>query len=331
MTTENKKQPNMHTEEDVDQIDELSKGTLRSYINKAGGQMLGAAVKAMDGHKFTDSQKAKLQKRADTVDKAVDKFKAKKEEVELEDMNLSTVSEDVDALFAGEELSEEFKTHAKAIFEAAVQSKVNEQTTELEEQFAAQLDEQAEEFAQNLVTKVDEYLEYVVAEWMEENKLAVERGIKSEMVEDFMTGLKNLFTEHYVDLPEEKVDIVEELASKVASLEETLDKSIATQSELTRELNEHKKAKIAAEISEGLSEIQCEKLKSLAENIDFVSEEDYKDKLALTKQKYFSTKQEEITESKQNSMIDTDGETLEESFSPSMNRYMQSISRIVKK
>jgi hypothetical protein len=250
---------------------------------------------------------------------------------QLEDKKLSTVSEDVDALFAGEELSEEFKTHAKAIFEAAVQAKADEQKADLEEQFAAQLDEQTEAFAQNLVTKVDEYLEYVVAEWMEENKLAVERGIKSEMVEDFMTGLKNLFTEHYVDLPEEKVDVVEELASKVASLEETLDKSIATQSELTKELNEHKKAKIAAEISEGLSEIQCEKLKSLAENIEFVSEEDYKDKLALTKQKYFSTKQEEVTESKQNSMIDTDGETLEESFSPSMNRYMQSISRIVKK
>jgi predicted transcriptional regulator len=166
---------------------------------------------------------------------------------------------------------------------------------------------------------------------MEENRLAIEKGIKAEMVEDFMTGLKNLFTEHYVDLPEEKVSIVEELASKVASLEEDLDSVIASRSELAKELNEHKKSKIAAEISEGLSEVQCAKLMSLAENIEFVSEEDYKEKLALTKQKYFDVKQEEVVESKQNSMIDTDGETLEESFSPVMSRYVQSISRIVKK
>jgi len=249
----------------------------------------------------------------------------------LEDKKKTTVAEDVDALFGGEQLSEEFKTHAKAIFEAAVQSKVDEQKAELEEQFATQLAEQSEAFSQNMVQKVDEYLEYVVTEWMEENRLAIEKGIKAEMVEDFMTGLKNLFTEHYVDLPEEKVSIVEELASKVAALEEDLDSVIASRSELAKELNEHKKSKIAAEISEGLSEVQCAKLMSLAENIEFVSEEDYKEKLALTKQKYFDVKQEEVVESKQNSMIDTDGETLEESFSPVMSRYVQSISRIVKK
>lgn len=246
-------------------------------------------------------------------------------------LDSTKLSEDVDALFAGEQLSEEFKTHAKAIFEAAVLAKVEEHKSELEENFIVQLDEQTEAFAQNLVTKVDEYLEYVVAEWMEENRLAVERGVKAEMVEDFMTGLKNLFLEHYVDLPEEKVDVVEELASKIAELEEHLDRSIANQSELTKELNEHKKAKIAAQISEGLSEVQCAKLMTLAENIEFVSEEDYKEKLSLTKQKYFDTKREDVTETKKASMIDADGDTLEESFSPVMSRYVDSISRIVKK
>ena len=123
------------------------------------------------------------------------------------------VEEDINAIFSGENLSEEFKNNAKAIFEAAVLSNVNEQVKKLEEDFQQKLDEQVATVTENMVSKVDEYLEYVVSEWMEENKLAIESGIKSEIVEDFMVGLKNLFTEHYIDIPEEKVDMFKNMSN----------------------------------------------------------------------------------------------------------------------
>lgn len=239
-----------------------------------------------------------------------------------------TVSEDVDALFSGEELSEEFKTQAKAIFEAAVAAKVEEQKASLEEEFAKQLDEQTTEFATSLVDKIDEYMEYVVENWMEENKVAIERAVKIEMAEDFMIGLKNLFSEHYVDLPEDKANIVEEYAQKVEKLQEELDSAISSRSELAEQLEQYTKQRIAAEISEGLSEVQIAKLMSLAEHIEFVSENDYKEKLQLTKKKYFAVKEEEtVSESKGLDSV----ENLDEAFSPVMSRYVQSLSRIVKK
>jgi len=251
----------------------------------------------------------------------------KKEEVQAE-VKKPEVNEDVASLFSGEELSEEFKEKAKSIFEAAIQVKIDEKTKELEEQFQTQLEEQAKTFAESLVTKVDEYLEYVVDTWMEENKLAIERNVKAEVAEDFMVGLKNLFMEHYIDIPDEKVDVVEGLAAKVEELQGELDSVISERSELVDQLNSYRKEQLAAEVSEGLSEVQCAKLKSLAEHIEYVSDEDYKSKLQLTKKKYFDSKEEEtVSESKGLDSV----ENLDESFSPVMSRYVQNISRIVKK
>lgn len=241
-----------------------------------------------------------------------------------------TTNEDVDALFSGENLTEEFKTQAKAIFEAAVLAKVEEAKAELEEQVQQQVEEQAQAFTESLVTKVDEYLEYVVSEWMEENKVAVESGLKAQIAEDFMVGLKNLFTENYIDIPEDKVEVVEGMAEKVIELEYEVDKLVSEQRELAEELNFYKKEMIIAELAEGLSEVQAAKLKSLAENIEFVSEEDYSHKVSLTKKKYFETKDAEDTAAPQSTSLDSE-ESLDESYSPSMSRYMQSISRIVKK
>lgn len=241
------------------------------------------------------------------------------------------VNEDVEALFSGEELSEEFKTQAKAIFEAAVLAKVEEARAELQEQVEEAVKEQTEQFAETLVTKVDEYLEYVVAEWMEENKVAVESGLKAQLAEDFMVGLKNLFTEHYVDIPEESVEVVESLAEKIQSLEQELDASISTNSSLSEELNAYRKEIIIAEASEDLSEVQSAKLKSLAENIEYVSEEDYVQKILLTKKKYFvESKESEDSVSVKTQSLDSE-ESLDESFSPVMSHYVQSISRNVKK
>jgi hypothetical protein len=238
--------------------------------------------------------------------------------------------EHIDALFSGEELSEQFKDQAKAIFEAAVQSKVEEHKTQLEEEMEGLLEQKTLEITETLVSKIDDYLDYVVTEWMEENKVAIETGLKAEMAEDFMVGLKNLFTEHYITIPEDKVDIVEGMAEKVESLQQDLDSAITERAELIDQLNTYKKQQIAFEVSEDLSEVQMAKLQSLAEHIEFVSEGDYKEKLLLTKKKYFESKESEDSVIDSQSSLDSE-ESLDESFSPVMSRYVQSISRNVKK
>jgi hypothetical protein len=236
------------------------------------------------------------------------------------------VDAEVSAIFSGEELSEEFKTKAKAIFEAAVLAKVEEQQTKLQEEFETKLEEVTKEFTDTMVSKVDEYLDYVVAEWVEDNKIAIDKGLKAELVEDFMLGLKNLFAEHYVDIPEDKVDVVEEFATRLETMEEELNGAISDNVALRAEINGFKKAMIASEVSEGLTEVQQAKLESLSENIEFISEEDYTEKLFLVRKKYFEAS--EIVEKK----TDADEEhSLDEAYSPQMQHYVNSISKILKK
>jgi hypothetical protein len=252
----------------------------------------------------------------------------KEDDSTIEEKKLD-VDTDINAIFSGESLSEEFKTNAKVIFEAAITAKVEEAKIALQEEYAEKLETEVASINENLVTKVDEYLEYVVGEWMEENKLAVETGIKAELVEDFMIGLKNLFTEHYVDIPEDKINVVEEFAEKVETLESELDKVVTENANLNAQIGIYKKDQIVSEVSEGLSEIQFAKLKSLAEGIEFVSEQDYKEKLLLTKKKYFDDTTEETV--KKVAPMDDDISSLEESFSPVMSHYVQNISRTLKK
>lgn len=248
-------------------------------------------------------------------------------EITEDDSNLKKdVDAEVSAIFSGEELSEEFKEKAKVIFEAAVLAKVEERQAQLQEEFETKLEEATKEFADTMVSKVDEYLDYVVAEWVEDNKLAIEKGLKAELVEDFMLGLKNLFAEHYVDIPEDKVDVVEEFATRLETMEEELNKAISDNTTLRSEINEFKKTLVAVEVSEGLSEVQQAKLESLSENIDFISEEDYKEKLLLVRKKYFETT--DIIEKKDDV---EENATLDESYSPQMQHYVSSISKILKK
>lgn len=254
----------------------------------------------------------------------------KDQEVDLQDQNLATnIQEDIDAIFSGEGLSEEFKNNAKAIFEAAVLAKVDEKAQALEEEYQQKLEEEISSINENVVAKVDEYLEYVVGEWMEENKLAIDSGIRSEIAEDFMTGLKNLFVEHYIDIPEEKVDMVEELAIKVETLESELDKVVTENVSLNSQINEFVKETILSVVSEGLTEVQAAKLQKLSENIEFVSEEDYKEKVLLTKKKFFSEAKEDVQEASEQFGAD---ESIEETtYSPIMEHYVKSISRTLKK
>jgi hypothetical protein len=236
------------------------------------------------------------------------------------------VDAEVSAIFSGEELSEEFKTKAKAIFEAAVLAKVEEQQAQLQEEFETKLEEATKEFTDTMVSKVDEYLDYVVAEWVEDNKIAIDKGLKAELVEDFMLGLKNLFAEHYVDIPEDKVDVVEEFATRLDTMEEELNSAISDNVALRAEINGFKKAMIASEVSEGLTEVQQAKLESLSENIEFISEEDYTEKLLLVRKKYFEASN--VVEKKTDA---DDEQSLDEAYSPLMQHYVNSISKIVKK
>jgi hypothetical protein len=254
-----------------------------------------------------------------------------KKEMKMKKMK-EDIDTDIDAIFSGEGLSEEFKSNAKTIFEAAVLARVDEKTQALEEAYSQKLEEEIATINENIVSKVDEYLEYVVNEWIEDNQLSVDSGLRAEIAEDFMNGLKTLFAEHYIDVPDEKADIVEELVAKVEALETELDKSITESKQLSDAIGTYKKEIIVDEISEGLTEVQAAKLRSLAENIEFISEEDYAEKVSLTKKKYFSEgKEVDVpTPSKEDQYASTE-ESLDESYSPSMAHYVKSISRTLKK
>jgi hypothetical protein len=303
------------TEQVKDKVDDLENKNLEE------GEM-PAALKAYIDKK---GKKGEKEKEDDAEDDGEDKK-------EVKEKKHAKMKEDIDAIFSGEELSEEFKTNAKAIFEAAVASRVSEIETDLQEQFDTKLNEQVDEIVSGIVDKVDEYLEYVVTEWTEEHKVGIEKNLKAEVAEDFMVGLKNLFVENYIDIPEDKVDLVDEMTKKLQDAETDLDKKITENADLVAELNAYKKEQAIHTVTEGLSEIQIAKLKSLAENIEFISEQDYKDKLTLTKKKYFESKETEktaVSESKKD--LDSADSELEESFTPIMEHYVKNISKIVKR
>jgi hypothetical protein len=196
------------------------------------------------------------------------------------------LKEDIDALLQGEDLSEEFVSKATTIFEAAVMSRVEELAEEVEAQLHEQFEQAVEELKEDFAAKIDDYLNYMVEEWMKENELAIESGLRAEIVEDFIGGLKNLFAEHYIDIPEEKVDVVQEMADKVEELEAKLNEEIQYSIQVRKELNEQKKIQAVQAVCEGLTQTQVEKLKSLAESIEFTTEEEVAEKLITLKEAY---------------------------------------------
>lgn len=196
------------------------------------------------------------------------------------------LKEDIDALLQGEQLSEEFVKKATTIFEAAVLSRVEQIAEEVESQLQEQFDAAVEELKEDYATKIDDYLNYMVEEWMKENQLAIDTGLRAEIVEDFIGGLRNLFAEHYIDIPEEKVDVVQEMADKVEELEDRLNEEIQRNIEFKKEINEAKKVQAVQAVCEGLTQTQAAKLKSLAESVEFTSEEDFADKLSTLKEAY---------------------------------------------
>lgn len=199
------------------------------------------------------------------------------------------MSEHVDALFQGEELSEEFKQKALTIFEAAVKQKVEAEIALMEQAFAETLEEEVAAIQEELSSNVDDYLNYVVEQWVSDNEVAIEAGLRTELTEDFISGLKTLFAEHYIDLPEDKVSVVEELGAKVEELEGKLNEEIERSVALSKQLNESKKIEVVASAVEGLTATQAEKLKSLAEGVEFTSVEEFSAKVKTIRENYFPT------------------------------------------
>ena len=260
-------------------------------------------------------------------EKPMESKKLKKEDLEID------VKEDIEAIVNGEDLSEDFKTKASTIFEAAVSAKVlsevNQRIDELETNYKKEITDAKEEHLSTVTEKVDGYLNYVTEEWMKENELAVEKGIRSELVEDFMTGLKNLFTEHYIDIPEEKVDLVDDLFEKVEELEQKLDESINTSVDIKKELAEYKKAETLREVSEDLADTEKEKLGKLADGIDFEDKSQYSEKLEVIKENYFPKQQSEtITEELENT--EEEQNISESTTDPIMSKYASALTRLNK-
>jgi len=210
------------------------------------------------------------------------------EEVKKESYDID-MTDDIEALVSDEDLSEGFKDKAKTIFEAAVASKVKEQLVEKEAELEEELNKKVEEVKEDLTEKVDSYLNYVSESWVSENELAIERGLKSELTEDFINGLKKLFEEHYVEVPEDKFDVVEELANRLDEMEDKLNEEVAGNIQAQQDIEELKREKIISEASVDLADTQVEKLKALAEEVDFENEENFVEKVSTLKESYFGS------------------------------------------
>lgn len=290
---------------------------------KAG--MINAAYQKMSGMKKEE------------LSAALSKFMGEEVEITEDDEEIveKTVdikldfSDDLNALVESEAtLSEEFKAKTAVIFEAAVKAKLSQEIDRLEEQYAEELQSEIKTTKEDLVEKVDSYLNYVVEQWMEENKLAIQSGLRTEIAEGFMTKLKDLFTESYIEVPESKVDLVDELSQANEELEEQFNQAMAKSLELAEQLETYKRDSIIREHARGLAETQVEKLKSLAEDIDFEDEESFAAKVKTIKESYFTKKSETTTEEV------TGVEEVDASETPAptdaMSRYLSAIRKSAK-
>jgi len=290
---------------------------LKKYLDKKDDKAKDEEVKKESSHESEKKDKEEVKEEEDS-EKKKDELKAsyKKEEID--------VKEHVDALVAGDDsLSEEFKQKAATVFEAAIKSKVKDIAEEIEADYNKKFEEETSKAKDELVEKVDSYLSYVVEEWMKENELALERGIKGEIAEDFISGLKKLFEDHYIDVPDEKYNVLEDQASKIEELEKKLNESIEKNVELSKENGKHIRQSIIDEASKELAETQKEKFNKLAEEIDYKNEEDFRGKVSTIKESYFGKKDSsgEIDD------VAADSSPLNEDLSNAMAAYSAAISK----
>ena len=259
----------------------------------------------------------------DEDEEEVEEKKSKKEDIEVD------VSTDVAALVEGEELSEEFKTKAATIFEAAVKSKIASIRKQIREETKKETDERIESMQSEMTENVDKYLNYTVKEWMTENKLAVEQGVRNEVTESFISGLKKLFEEHYIDVPDEKEDVFENLVVEVAELEEKLDEQTEKHMETVKELNTYKASHIFKTISEGMVDTDIEKFVELVEDVDYDTDKQYKEKLNTIKNSYFKSDKKDVTDNKETA--GTNNPVADGKSDAKMDSIMNAISNMSKK
>ena len=266
-----------------------------------------------------------------TTDEVVAEEETTEEEVVAEEEDYAVdVEQDVQALFEGEELSEEFQSKARTIFEAAIKEKVSEIKENLQTAYEQALVEEVASVRDELTERVDAYLEYVADEWIQENQLQVESGLKTEMTESFLEGMKSLFEEHYVSVPEDKYDVLESMVDKLDEMESKLNEQIEKNVALNQRLAESNSDVILADVSEGLALSQKEKLASLASNVEFESETDYREKLVKLKESYFPAKPSAPSA---HSETISEGTAVDspQKVSSAMEAYMQTLGRVAKK
>ena len=325
-------------DEDQDQLHELSKSTLGSYIKNAsfGPKSIVKRAGDIDHAKDDDDLNRKVDKyynRHRGINKAADRLS--KEDTDYSDYDLveelrNQMHDDMQALFSEDEtISEEFKSKAATIFEARVLDRVSQIEEEMEVAYAGMLEEAIDSIKADLTEKVDDYLNYVVEQWMEENQIAIQSGLRSEITEEFIVGLRNLFAEHYIDVPEDKVDLVDELAGKVEELEDQLDEEIKTNIEYRKAILESVKRETVYEVCKGLTETQVEKMKSLAESVDFSTEEELEEKLETIRENYFPSNIKKADETQLHEQVsdEADDKKAKVSFDPIINAVVQSISK----
>jgi hypothetical protein len=260
--------------------------------------------------------------------KKKDKKEEEEEEEEEEMEEEFNIEEDVNALLAGEELSEEFQEKARTIFEAALRSKVSDIKEALEEQYAVALAEEVEEIKSELSERVDAYLEYVASEWMEENALVIEKGLKTEMTESFLQGMKSLFEDHYVSIPEDKYDVLESMVEKLDEMETKLNEQIEKNVSLNKRLAESVADGIFEKVADGLAATQKDKLASLAESVEFESEEEYREKLETLRESYFPSRG--VSPKARTESLSEGVDSSPESISGSMATYLKTLSAFSK-
>ncbi len=316
--------------EELEQLDELSPELKQKYSDKVKKKLATKQGSrdhdAYTGRTYTGRETSDMFHRGEKLNKHLNRVKKiQSEEFEFD------IQEDVNALFNGEEgFSEEFRQKAETIFEAAVMTRVKSELTRMEEEYQTQLAEQVDQVKEGLVEKVDGYLDYVVEQWMEQNEIALESGMKSDILESFVGGLKGLFEEHYIDVPEEKYDVLGNMEQHIVTLEDKLNETTEKNVELSKKIDELARQKTIEEASSGLTDTEVDKFKGLAEELSYEDQETFKTKLQTIRENYFGEKK--TTSSVVSSVVSDEAVTLTEDkvVDPSIKSYLQVLNSIKK-
>ena len=305
--------------------------TVKDIVNR-GAKPAEPMPKGMKEEEEVEGEVVEEEENTASAEDVVSEEETSDEEVVSEEEVIEAeydIEEDVDALLAGEELSEEFQEKARTIFEAAIKTKVAEVQEELKAQYETTLEEEVTLIKEELTDRVDAYLEYVAEEWITENQLAVEKGLKAEMSESFLTGFRNLLEEHYVTIPEDKYDVTAAMVEKLDEMEYKLNEQIKSNIALNQRLAESVAETILSDVSEGLALSQKDRLASLAENVEFDSEENYREKLTTLKNSYFSETVGSQRDTSEN--ISESSESIAQPVTGLMETYMDTLTRVSKK